>query len=178
MSKSFAFWSVPEYLNGAAEYIYMEPKPILGILLITLVAVVVISGCVQEGQPQGTQETQQSQPQTEINLENNVLSVKIHPTEGNKISGIVTVTFESVPSEAGKILVMLSPQDMEHTDDPFSEPNVVAQFLEPDTKEAFVDTTKVENGVYNLAVTVSPEVEREGYPWIAVVQTQVLVNNE
>ncbi len=154
----------------------MEPKQILGILLLAVVGVVVISGCVQEGQPQGTQENQQTQ--TEINLENNGLSVRIHPTEGNKISGIVTVTFESVPSGAGKLLVMLSPQNMEHTDDPFNEPNVVAQFLEPDTKEAFIDTRKVENGVYNLGVTVSPEVEREGYPWIAVVQTQVLVNNE
>jgi putative hemolysin len=115
---------------------------------------------------------------TEISLENNGLKVLISPVDGKKLKGIVAVKIESVPSGSSELLVMLSQQGIT-INDPFNTPNVITQLAEPTATEILLDTSKVENGVYNIAVTAKkPEdIKDEKMPWLAVVQTQVAVEN-
>ena len=90
----------------------------LGILALVITGIVFISGCVQEGKQETYQQMQTKeteQPQTEINLENNGLKVKISPVEGKKVSGAITVTLENVPEKATKILVSMVPQGLKET---------------------------------------------------------------
>jgi len=155
----------------------MRVQHVVLVVLLLALGVVLTAGCMESGSPSTQVAEQQAEQQTEIHLQNEGLEVRIHPTQGKTVSGIITVEFLSVPENAGKLMVMLSPQGMTHTDNPFSEPNVVAQFVEPDVGQVFVNTSAVDNGVYNLAITAAPKEQREGYPWIAVVQTQVLVSN-
>ncbi|RLG20890.1 hypothetical protein DRN74_04075 [Candidatus Micrarchaeota archaeon] len=148
----------------------------IAVLLLTIVGIVFISGCVQQG-GETTQNQEMQQTKTEINLEDNGLKVKISPTEGKKISGIVTVTLESIPSEATKILVSLAPQGF--NGDPYSNPNVIIQWVDNPSngQEILLDTTKVENGVYGIGVSATYEGAPESSPWMALVQTQVIVEN-
>ncbi len=144
--------------------------------MLTIVGIVFISGCVQQG-GETTQNQEMQQTKTEINLEDNGLKVKISPTEGKKISGIVTVTLESIPSEATKILLSLAPQGF--NGDPYSNPNVIIQWVDNPSngQEILLDTTKVENGVYGIGVSATYEGAPESSPWMALVQTQVIVEN-
>jgi len=148
----------------------------IAVLLLTIVGIVFISGCVQQG-GETTQNQEMQQTKTEINLEDNGLKVKISPTEGKKISGIVTVTLESIPSEATKILLSLAPQGF--NGDPYSNPNVIIQWVDNPSngQEILLDTTKVENGVYGIGVSATYEGAPESSPWMALVQTQVIVEN-
>jgi hypothetical protein len=46
-----------------------------------------------------------------------------------------------------------------------------------DGKETLIDTTKVQNGVYSLGVSATYEGALDSNPWLAVVQTQLTVEN-
>lgn len=152
----------------------------IGILVLTIIGIVFISGCVQEagqGTHQATQNPRIQQPKTEINLENNGLKVKISPTEDKKVSGIITVTLQNIPSKTTKILVSMAPQGFKG--DLYNDPNVIIQWVEEPSigQEILLDTTKVENGVYGIGVAATYEGAPESSPWIALVQTQVNVQN-
>ena len=160
-----------------------------GALIIAIIGLIIIGGCSQEQSPAETTPapTQQpsatntptptEQPQTEIELENDGLKSKISPTEGKKVSGVITVSVNNFPSETAKLLVMISPQGLQGDLD--NNPNVMMEWIGQPTagQEILLDTTKVENGVYNLGVCAAPEEAPENYPWIAVVQTQLIVEN-
>ena len=150
-----------------------------GILMLTI-GMIFISGCVQQsGQEtyQGTQNQEIQQPKTEINLENNGLEVKISPTEDKKVEGVVTVTLKNIPSKATKILVSMVPQGFKG--DLYQDPNVIIQWIDNPSagQEILLDTTKLENGIYGIGVSATYEGAPESSPWIALVQTQVNVQN-
>ncbi|RLJ03578.1 MAG: hypothetical protein DRP11_00320 [Candidatus Aenigmatarchaeota archaeon] len=159
----------------------MKPEYVgIGILVLAVIGIVFISGCVQQSGQESQQATQNQeiqQPKTEINLENNGLKVKISPTEDKKVSGVITVTLQSIPSETTKILVSMAPQGFKG--DLYSDPNVIIQWVESPSvgQEILLDTTKVENGVYGIGVSATYEGAPESSPWIALVQTQVNVQN-
>lgn len=144
-------------------------------ILVLVLGVVFLSGCVQQA-AQENQQTQ-AQPKTEINLENNGLKVKISPTENKKISGVITVTLQNIPSNATKILVSMAPQGFKG--DLYSSPNVIIQWIENPSagQEILLDTTKVQNGVYGIGIAATYEGAPEQSPWVALVQTQVNVQN-
>jgi len=149
-------------------------------LIIILIGIVFISGCVQEAGQEINQETQNpqlQQPKTEINLENNGLKVRISPTEDKKISGIITVTLQNIPSKTTRILISMTPQGFKG--DLYNDPNVIIQWVEDPSsgQEILLDTTKVENGIYGIGVLATYDGAPESNPWIAIVQTQVNVQN-
>jgi len=151
-----------------------------GILTLLIIGIVFISGCTQQneqGPYQATQKQELQQPKTEINLENNGLKVKISPTEDKKVSGVVTVTLQNIPSETTKILVSMTPQGFKG--DLYNDPNVIIQWVDNPSigQEILLDTTKLENGVYGIGVSATYEGAPESSPWIALVQTQVNVQN-
>jgi len=162
---------------------------ICAIFLLSLT--LLISGCGQSAmQENGMQEKsaegsagQESEaqappePAKEIELENNGLKVKIYPTEGKKIKGIITVKFESIPDGTTKSLVSVAPQGFHG--DLYSNPNVIVEWIDEPTagKEVLLDTSKLEGGVYGIGVTTTYEGAPEDNPWSAVVQTQVIVES-
>ncbi|HEC75652.1 MAG TPA: hypothetical protein ENI33_00125 [Thermoplasmatales archaeon] len=147
----------------------VKPKYTGFLVLALIIGNVFISGCLQE--------EQEKQSKTEINLENNGLKVKISPTNDSKVSGVITVTLEGIPSEATKILVSMSPQGFQG--DLYNDSNVIIQWIDNPSagQEILLDTTKVENGVYNIGAAATYEGAPESSPWIALVQTQVNVQN-
>lgn len=107
---------------------------------------------------------------------NKGLDVVVSPTLDETVKKIIKVSVNSIPSEGAKIWVMLSPQGISQVEDPFNEPNVVLQIVDAKAGQSvFLDTTKVENGVYNIGImtTVNPS----GGPWTDIVQTQLIVEN-
>ena len=151
-----------------------------GILAVVIIGVIFISGCIQQSEQGGQQIPQNQeiqQPKTKINLENNGLKVKISPTEDKKVSGVITVTLENIPSKTTKILVSLAPQGFKG--DLYNDPNVIIQWIDQPSigQEILLDTTKVENGVYGIGVSATYKGAPESNPWIALVQTQVNVQN-
>jgi len=151
-----------------------------GILALAILGVIFISGCIQQSEQGGQQIPQNQeiqQPKTEINLENNGLKVKISPTEDKKVCGVITVTLENIPSKTTKILVSLAPQGFKG--DLYNDPNVIIQWIDQPSigQEILLDTTKVENGVYGMGVSATYDGAPESSPWIALVQTQVNVQN-
>jgi len=159
----------------------MEIKYIgVGILTLAIIGTIFISGCVQQSE-QGKQQVIQNQeiqrPKTEINLENNGLKVKISPTEDKKVSGVITVTLQKIPSKTTKILVSMAPQGFKGG--LYNDPNVIIQWIDNPSigQEILLDTTKLENGVYGIGVSATYEGAPESSPWISLVQTQVNVQN-
>ena len=159
----------------------MKPGHVgIGILVLAIIGIILISGCVQQdgqGTYQERQDQEIQQPKREITLENNGLKVKISPTEDKKVSGVITVTLQNIPTKTTKILVSLAPQGFKG--DLYSDPNVIIQWVEEPSigQEILLDTTKVENGVYGIGVSATYEGAPESSPWIALVQTQVNVQN-
>jgi len=158
----------------------MISKYVFGILALAIIGVIFISGCIQQSEQGGQQIPQNQeiqQPKTEINLENNGLKVKISPTEDKKVSGVITVTLEDIPGKTTKILVSLAPQGFKG--DLYNDPNVIIQWIDQPSigQEILLDTTKVENGVYGIGVSATYDGAPESSPWIALVQTQVNVQN-
>jgi len=152
----------------------------VGVLVLAVIGTLFISGCIQQSGQETYQVTQNQkiqEPKTEINLENNGLKVKISPTEDKKVSGVVTVTLQNIPSETTKMLVSMTPQGFKG--DLYNDPNVIIQWIENPSagQEILLDTTKVENGVYGIGVAATYEGAPESSPWIALVQTQVNVQN-
>ena len=151
----------------------------VGILALVVVAVVLTSGCAQQSieKIQPMQSQGEEQTKTEINLENKGLKVRISPTEDKKVSGVVTVTLQSIPSETTKILVSMVPQGFKG--DLYNSPNVILQWVDDPFvgQEILLDTTKLENGVYGVGISATYEGAPEESPWIALVQTQVIVQN-
>ncbi len=117
---------------------------------------------------------------TQIELENKGLEAIVSPTEGKKVKDIISVEIKKVPLGSAKLVVMLSPQGIGEISDPFNTPNVIMQYAETTETEILIDTKSVENGIYSLAVMGSrkPELtQNDSSPWVAVVQTQVVVEN-
>ncbi len=151
-----------------------------GILALVIILVIFISlGTHESGQEtqQVTQNQEMQHPKKEINLENNGLKVKISPTDNKNVNGVVIVTLRSIPSKATKILVSMAPQGFKG--DLYNDPNVIIQWINNPSigQEILLDTTKVENGVYGIGVSATYEGAPESSPWIALVQTQVNVQN-
>ncbi|MFH1249332.1 MAG: hypothetical protein V1660_04235 [archaeon] len=120
------------------------------------------------------------EPKREINLEDNDLIVKILPTEDRKINGTTTVMILSFPPDSGRIMVMLSPQSPQESSNPFEESNTLIELVEPSITPVFLDTLKVKNGMYTLAVNSAKKSNinpKDTSPWIATVQTEVIVQN-
>lgn len=106
----------------------------------------------------------------------NGLAATVSPTLDETVGGILKVTIGSLPSEGDKVWVMLSPQGGITGDDPFQDPNTIIQVVDAEAgKTVYLDTTNVENGVYNLGLMTSSN--PSGAPWTDGVQTQLLVAN-
>ncbi|RLI80510.1 hypothetical protein DRP05_00640 [Archaeoglobales archaeon] len=155
----------------------MKPKFVGFLILVLVVGVVLMSGCTQQSKQEQTSQAETEQPKKEINLENNGLKVKISLTENKKVSGVISVTLEAIPSKTTKILVSMAPQGFKG--DLYNDPNVIIQWINDPSvgQEILLDTTKIQNGVYGIGVAATYEGAPESSPWIALVQTQVNVQN-
>jgi hypothetical protein len=120
--------------------------------------------------------SEQQACKTEMNLKgNNNLDVTLSPTLDEIIKGTLKISINAIPSEGNKIWVLLTPQGSSGGD-PFSTPNTILQTADSEVgKSVYIDTTKVENGVYNLGIMTTSN--PGGAPWTDVVQTQLVIEN-
>ena len=150
------------------------------IFILLVLGIILVASCQREDIKPFEEKPAPDVVKTQIELENKGLEVVVSPTEGKKISGVVTIGIKKVPLGSAKLVVMLSPQGIGEISDPFNTPNVIMQYAETTEAEVLIDTKKVENGVYDLAVMGSRRAEltqNDTSPWVAVVQTQVIVEN-
>jgi hypothetical protein len=121
----------------------------------------------------------QLESQTELVLESAGLKAIVAPTNYKNVMGIIHVKIDKIPIDAERITVMLYPQAMQPDSDPYTEKNVIYELVDAKTDEIFLDTEKVENGVYNIAVSAAKESPQPGSEknWIDSVRTQVIVEN-
>jgi len=140
------------------------------LIVIVILGIAFMNGCFEK-------EQEEHVAKTEINLSNNGLEVKIFPTNETKVNGVITVELEKIPSKATKILVSMVPQGF--SGDLYNNSNVIIQWINNpyEGQQILLDTTKVENGVYGIGVSATYEGAPESSPWIALVQTQVNVEN-
>ena len=158
-------------------------------LVLIVVGVTLTSGCIMRlpfmaswttPQPQPQKPPLQQPPATEINIESNGLSVKISPTEGNNVTGVLTLRLVSLPSRTDRVLVVLIQQGYTGPTEnsPLTRQGLVEWPPQPAAgQEVLLDTSKVENGVYNLNVAAGSAEASSSTPWLAVVSMQVLVDN-
>ncbi|MCD6575699.1 MAG: hypothetical protein J7K73_00900 [Nanoarchaeota archaeon] len=151
----------------------MELKYVAVLVLVLVAVGVLVSGCIRQGGQEGVEQ----QPKTEMSLENNGLKVKISPVEDKVVSGVITVTLESVPPSTTKILISMVPQGFQG--DLYNSSDVIIQWVDDPSsgQEILLDTTKVQNGVYGIGVAATYEGAPEESPWSALIQTQVNVQN-
>lgn len=150
-------------------------------IILILVLMTLLLGCTQREEIKPFEEKPAPEViKTQIELENKGLEVIVSPTEGKKVKDIISVEIKKVPLGSAKLVVMLSPQGIGEISDPFNTPNVIMQYAETTETEILIDTKSVENGIYSLAVMGSRKAElaqNDTSPWVAVVQTQVVVEN-
>lgn len=148
------------------------------ILFLMIIAIILIVGFPrQEKSEENSGARQPVSPTTEINLKDDGLEVNISPMEGRIVKGIIAIVITSVPSDGSRMIIMLSQKGMGEIKEPSKEPNVLVQFLDASPNNILLNTKEVKNGVYNLEVAVAPKQLIESYPWIASVQTQLVVEN-
>lgn len=119
--------------------------------------------------------TEQQACKTELSMAGtNGLAVVVSPTMDEIVKGTLKITINSIPSEGNKIWVLLGPQGLQG--DPFQDPNTRLQTVDSEAgKTVYIDTTKIENGVYNLGVMTTSN--PGGAPWTDVAQVQLVVEN-
>ena len=117
---------------------------------------------------------------TSLTLNNNDLNVIISPTLDVYVNGIIKFEATSLPDDTTKIYFMMYPQNEPINMSAGLTINQVFAIDNADTIigwTKYVDTTGMKNGVYNVAVMSSYEGAPESNPWLAIVQTQLLLNN-
>jgi len=106
------------------------------------------------------------------------LNAVLNPTLDEEVKGTIKLNINSVPSDVTNIWVMMGPQGQQPKpgEDPFKMPNTIIQIEDATIgKVIFLDTTKVENGVYTLGVMATSN--PNGAPWTDVIQTQLIIKN-
>ncbi len=150
-------------------------------IILSLVLIALLLGCAQKEDIKPFEEKPAPEIiKTQIELENNGLAVIVSPTEGKKVKDVINVEIKKVPLGSAKLVVMLAPQGIGEILDPFNTPNVIMQYAEITETDVLIDTKGVENGIYGLAVMGAKKKElaqNDTSPWVAVVQTQVIVEN-
>ena len=146
------------------------------IYLLAIVLIALLTACSSSVAPGPSTGGSQDITSTTISLSDNDLSISLSPvSDKNTISGLPSVTFTSIPEGAAQILLILKPKNMPAADNPFTAPNVIAKFLEPNTRSATLETLSIENGEYELSVGISSADGTSG--WLGEVKTDLIVNN-
>ncbi len=125
--------------------------------------------------------TEQKPCQTSIALSDKDIEVTISPTLDETVNGIVKVEAARVPPKTTIVKFILLPADLSLGAD-MNEEQVAKLLIVEDQNpddgwKAFIDTTKKENGLYSLFVGPTYEGAPDSNPWLAHVQTQVVVKN-
>ena len=129
------------------------------ILAAALIAAVLIAGCIGQS-PAGT-----VSPSADTNTYYKGLDVTFLPAVG----GTVTVKVNSVPLGSGKLTAVLT---LSNDSTP-----IISQVIDPDTMVAYIDTTKVADGTYNVTVFDEYDLKSPPGPWLARVSAQITVKN-
>jgi len=123
--------------------------------------------------------TEESQCKTELSLRGaKGLDIVISPTLDELVKGTIKINVNSIPNDVKNVWVMMGPQGQQPQpgEDPFKMPNTIIQIEDATAgKIIFVDTNKVDDGVYNLGVMATNN--PNGAPWIDVIQAQLVVKN-
>jgi hypothetical protein len=122
--------------------------------------------------------TEEKACEIEIKLKNKDLEAIISPTLDETVKDIIKVEVVKVPEETNLMLVFLIPQGVdlgsEMTAEESEQSIQIADSSGSDGWKVFLDTTKVDNGLYTIIIGTQPEDPPEENPLIG---TQLIVEN-
>ena len=109
------------------------------------------------------------------------LKATVSPTMGNTVSGIIEIEANTVPDGTELVQFFFYPQDIQLGSDMSSE-DMQRVMTHHDTSgedgwAVLIDTSVVENGVYNVLVGASDGKATEQNPWTSYALKQVIVEN-
>jgi hypothetical protein len=119
---------------------------------------------------------------TEIQLEGRKgMQATISPTLDETVKGIIKVEASSVPEGTEMLIVILNPISVQLGPN-MAEEDLAKIVRQRDQNSAdgwglFIDTTAVDNSVYNLLIASTYEGAPAENPWLDYTQTQVIVKN-
>jgi len=143
-------------------------------LVLSIIAVILVSGCVGQASELIDVEEQARNPEpfTEIRTSGFNTEMVISPTSNNVISGIVTITMSKIPAETGIVGFVLLAQGEEL----IGGPNLGMDGSGNDGWSFILDTTAYSNGVYTLSGIAAIAFE-EGRQPLGVASAQVIIEN-
>ena len=155
-------------------------KQALVLSAFALFVVILVSGCTQEAPPMN--ETSGRQAKLSVEPEfiagNGTVTVRITPTRDNVLSGHVSIFLEDVPENARIAYVAFYRPSTGNMLDALNHPDTMLEELQPfNNWETFIDTTKMEDGIYKLGVAMADERLMEEGPWIGWLETEVVISN-
>ena len=125
--------------------------------------------------------TEEKACETEIKLKDKDLEAIISPTLDETVKGIIKVEVVKAPEETNLMLVFLIPQGVDLSSGMTAEESEQSiQAVDSsgsDGWKTFLDTTKVDNGLYQVFIATQPADATEENPWAGMAGTQVIVNN-
>ncbi|MBW2990091.1 hypothetical protein KY348_00120 [Candidatus Woesearchaeota archaeon] len=118
---------------------------------------------------------------TEILMSGKNIEARLSPSIESNVKGIIQVEALKVPKATEFVVFLFYPQDVQLSSN-MDEEDAKRVLREIDVNEAdgwsvFIDTTKFNNGIYNIFIGPSKEDASEESPWLAYTQTQIVVNN-
>ena len=117
-----------------------------------MIAAIIISGCSSGTSSSSSSTTVKSEPaaaKTEIIGKGIRTTISIAPSNGNVISGVVTITATKVPSDIG--VMGFSIQGGNVPEDP-STSNIALHTDGSSGWDVSLDTTKYDNGAYEISI--------------------------
>jgi len=149
--------------------------------ILLLVLLVFIAGCAQSGpadtndieeKVQITETTQPPAPKTEITVTQLGTRLIISPSIDKEIGGVVTLTVTEVPEGTTSIGFAISGLGIE--DISATGPNIFTDSDGSDGWESIFDTSRYDNGVYDISGMAFPE---SGGAPLGAATAQVVIQN-
>jgi len=145
------------------------------VYIVMIILLIALTACSQTSNGSNGYSPDGSDAITTQTFQDGELLLSVGPISGNSVSGNLVVEISSVPQNTNQILIFLKPKNMPATDNPFTAPNTIVQFLEPLSSTITLDTQSVANGEYELTVGASPQSGGSG--WLGEIKVDFTISN-
>ena len=145
------------------------------IYIVMIILLIALTACSQTTNGSNSYSPDGSDVITTQTFQDGELLLSVGPIAGSSASGNLVVEISSVPQNTNQVLIFLKPKNMPATDNPFTAPNTIVQFLEPLSSTITLDTQSVANGEYELTVGASPQSGGSG--WLGEIKVDFTISN-
>ena len=113
----------------------------------------------------------------EIILKGSSLEGVVSPTSDEVVNGIIKTEVTKVPADTTGVVFVLAPQGTIRPGMEEENAIIIIDAQEEDGWKALMDTTKVDNGLYDIFIAAMYEDAPEDNPWRSYAFAQVIVEN-